>query len=676
MRFSIQLSGQFQLSADGVRYTLNGKKICALLAFIAFASPERVSREELCSLFWSEHEQSAARTSLRQAIRRLKKALGDSYDDLIESSGDHFCVRSGSVWVDMKEAQQALHAGQIPTILQRNADAMLNLMNGLDFVDPSFSSWVAVTRQRLHQHAIDALSHRLRGASLSADCFSVARLLQRMEPTHEAAARYLIMHHAAEGDVSAALRIYDDLWKVLEDEYDSLPSEETQRAIVEIKQKNDVYTQRSEVAVSGLQEARATHVSKGPAPAQLIRRAPIVCVEPFEVAEHNSQRELLAVGLRSDLMGALCRFREWRVLDQERSRSAKIDLRPDAEYSVSGTLLPDEGGGQIVLSFWDQVSGEVIWSERLPFGAGRDWLTAQRRAVRRIAVALNVHLSASRLSHIGRESDVTLESHEAWLLGQALLSDWQTTSEDRAESLFRNIIDRDPAFSSAYTGLAQVLNTRHVIRPGLFRSRSIHKEALDLSLRAVSIDPLDSKAQLALAWSFALNGVWENALHTLHLACDLNENDPWSLVSASLLMAYCGACEEAIENANQMLDLGLGVSPMHWAYNAGVRFLAGDYENAELAAARSENATHYIAAWRAAALANLGRIDEARTQLSTAMHITISDWAAPGEPEEIDVINWLLHCFPIRHDRDWLRLRDGFAAAGAPVPDGRPAIGN
>ena len=58
----------------------------------------------------------------------------------------------------------------------------------------------------------------------------------RADPSHEGAARAAMQAHMAFGDTSQAMRIYERLWAVLDEEFDVEPSEKTQALYVAIKQ--------------------------------------------------------------------------------------------------------------------------------------------------------------------------------------------------------------------------------------------------------------------------------------------------------------------------------------------------------------------------------------------------------------------------------------------------------
>ena len=138
-----------------------------------------------------------------------------------------------------------------------------------------------------------------------------------------------------------------------------------------------------------------------------------------------------------------------------------------------------------------------------------------------------------------------LDIHERWLRGQALLLQMASKDWPAAEALVESLLADAPDFSPALSGLVQYRNIAHIALPGQLRDRGKHLETLRIAQRAVQLDPLDSRAQLSLAWTYLLLGrVNEVTLHAA-LAVDLNENDPWTLMAAAQILAYCGEYQRA-----------------------------------------------------------------------------------------------------------------------------------
>jgi tetratricopeptide (TPR) repeat protein len=236
-----------------------------------------------------------------------------------------------------------------------------------------------------------------------------------------------------------------------------------------------------------------------------------------------------------------------------------------------------------------------------------------------------------------------------------------------AADLYSGIIARNPDFAPAFSGLAQLYNTAHLKHPGLTRDPERTRQALDYALEAVRIDPVDSRSQLCLGWSFAMAGQYEQAKRHYDLAYELNDTDPWTCISSSLGLGFCGAGMRGRTRAEAGLRTTVAPSRTHWGFLCVLRFLAGDYEGSIASAEMAQGIIPNVPAWHAAALSHVGRDREAAEVLRRYLEHSRKDWDGTEAPSDEAITKWLLHLFPIAYEEDWRRLRDGLGRAGAPV---------
>ena len=104
------------------------------------------------------------------------------------------------------------------------------------------------------------------------------------------------------------------------------------------------------------------------------------------------------------------------------------------------------------------------------------------------------------------------------------------------------------------------------------------KEGLALAKKALQLGPLYSRSHLCLAWSYAMLGQYEQAVYSYLDACNLNENDPWILISCAQGLAFCDQKKRALQLAEQASSLNMNPSPAHWGYQVGIQFLCEDYK--------------------------------------------------------------------------------------------------
>src|SRR4051794_5997298 len=112
-RFELRLlGGATLLSADGA--PLAGRAAhrhrLALLALLAMARPNGMSREKLIGLLWPERDAAAAKQLLRAAVYELRQTLGAA---AIEAIGEDLHLDAGRVSVDVHRFEDALAAGQL-----------------------------------------------------------------------------------------------------------------------------------------------------------------------------------------------------------------------------------------------------------------------------------------------------------------------------------------------------------------------------------------------------------------------------------------------------------------------------------------------------------------------------------------------------------------------------------
>jgi tetratricopeptide (TPR) repeat protein len=153
----------------------------------------------------------------------------------------------------------------------------------------------------------------------------------------------------------------------------------------------------------------------------------------------------------------------------------------------------------------------------------------------------------------------------------------------------------------------------------------------------------------------------------MELACELNDNDPWTLVSCAHYHAFCGSIEKARLQAEQSLSLSLAPSNLEWSYHSIIRFLCGDYTGAVEACDRARDITKTLPAWRAAALFHLGEKETACEAANRFLNGIRSFWVGSSAPTDETITRWALQAHPISVRTRWETLRDGLRGAGLPV---------
>jgi len=671
---SVSLVGRPSITFGGHLIELRTQKARAVLSYLALTESKRESRERLVGLLWSRSDEKRARASLRQVVRELKIAFEDAGYGGFSAGRLSIHLDVEKVEVDIESIIQLAESGSVHPLLLNTPDLGQRILEGMDDLDASFRIWVLAKRQTISDRLMRSLNAGLVANEIPAGAKTeIATAIFNLDPTHEEACCHLMRVHAEEGDVAGALRIYKALWDLLDRDYAMEPSPATEDLVATIKLGA---FERPASRLGGQLESGAPatgatynlhHLPVTPQPGNIATPAKIrLVLHPFAMHGVDNDHAHLVQGFSLHLAACLVRFREWSVIDRPPAALALPPADSAPQYSIETTAYQAGAEINMVMILRDEATGIYVWSESLRLGLD-NWFETQQRIIRRIATSLNVQLSAERLMRLAGEPDVSLDLHDRWLRGQNLMMKFDPESWQRAVSIFRDAIRENPTFSPCYSSLVQMNNIEHFVHPGFPYDLGKAKATLELAKTAVQLDPVDSRAHLCCGWSYVMALRETEAAPHMELACELNDNDPWTLLSFALYCACCGSMEQAWLRAEQALALSPAPSHLEWAYHSTIRFLCGDYTGALAACDRAQGATHLLPAWRAAALFRLGEPVMAREEAQRFLNGIRSFWTGSSAPTDAAVARWALQAHPISIRSRWEALRDGLCGAGLPV---------
>jgi DNA-binding SARP family transcriptional activator len=665
---TISVFGNFSVAFGGREVRIKGRKSRAVLGYLALTDRQQETRERLVGLLWSESDEFKARASLRQVLHELRETfLEAGYDGLqieklvVEMDRDRLNV-------DLWEALRDAEAQRAHPLLMTSSRVMESLLAGLDDIDPSFRVWLLAKRQSFHDRILRALEAGLKNVELDAtNRRQLAEAIVSLDPTHEEACRYAMQTRAEEGDLSGALRVYKTLWDILDEEYGMEPSAKTLQLIADIK-NGQFESVAPSVAANPMRQddaqtrnAAQTRAQSFSQPADKIA----ILVDPFSMNGVSADRTHLVYGFRHHFIACLTKFREWYVGDSA-SPQPTGEHAAASRYSIAATAYQASDTISMVLTLRETNTGLYIWSDNFELKL-ENWFKVQQRIVQRTAISVNVYLSTERLMRVAAMPDVPLDTYDRWLRAQASFGSFSAEDWRKSIGLLSEAIAIAPNFSPCYSALVQMNNTEHFVFPGLFRDLVKARSTLELARTAARLDPVDSRAQLCLGWSQAMLMQYAEAAIHADLACELNGNDPWTLLSAASCQGFCGNFDRGNELVAEALKVSWAPTPLHWPYRAVLQFMRGNYLDAIDGIDRANNVAKTLAGWKTAALFHLGRKDEARIEARKFLNTIRSTWFGSKAPSDLEIARWLLHAHPIARREDWERLRDGIRGAGVPV---------
>lgn len=275
---SCQTLGPVGLSLDGgpAPPELLWRKHLALLLYLA-RSPRGRTREHLVGLLWPEKPEPAARHSLNEAIRVLRRYLGDSS---VDTTGGQVRLTPEAVRLDVDRLEELARAGEWSAAARLIAGEFLE-----GFAIPgasAFEDWLAGERSIVRRRSIEVLLHfaeYLLQSGKAGEASGIAMRALSLEPRSEPALRVSMRSLVLAGDRTGALEGYEAFRTRLKEEVGSSPDAATDALADRVRHERSPRPAPVGRAGDSAEEPRAPLVGREVELARLVDAAATACRE-------------------------------------------------------------------------------------------------------------------------------------------------------------------------------------------------------------------------------------------------------------------------------------------------------------------------------------------------------------------------------------------------------------
>jgi DNA-binding SARP family transcriptional activator len=201
------------------------RKNLALLVYLARSPRRSRAREHLMGLLWADKPEAAARHSLNEAVRVLRRSVGES---AVDTEAGQVRLSPEAIRLDVEQLDQH--------VSQREWCAAARLVAG-DFLEgfslpglSGFEDWLAAERTAWRSRSVEVLVHcaeELLASGQARDAAAVAQRAATFDPRSDFATRTVIRSLALGGDRAAALDSYQVFTARLMEEFGVEPEAET-----------------------------------------------------------------------------------------------------------------------------------------------------------------------------------------------------------------------------------------------------------------------------------------------------------------------------------------------------------------------------------------------------------------------------------------------------------------
>lgn len=317
--------GPVEVEVDGgpAPSELLWRKHLALLIYLARSPRQTRTREHLTGVLWPDKEESAARHSLNEALRIIRRTAGENAIDA--SAGK----------VRLSDDIVSLDCDDLDNCLTRSSWAEASNLIAGDFLEgfslpdsAAFEDWLAAERRAIRERSLSALLGWSEALLREGDATGAHRAAGRaaaLDPLSDSAVRARMSALAVQGEIARAMETWEEFGALVERELGTEPSRETKALADRIR------------------TARGPRVAAKTTSEPVLRRAPLVGRSRelgaiLECREQNQGRAV-AVVIRADSGSG-----KSRLLDELRVRLGLAGVATVFVRAVEADRAQEESG--------------------------------------------------------------------------------------------------------------------------------------------------------------------------------------------------------------------------------------------------------------------------------------------------------------------------------------------
>lgn len=353
-----------------------------------------------------------------------------------------------------------------------------------------------------------------------------------------------------------------------------------------------------------------------------------IAVLPFANLGGDKDQDYFADALTEDLTADLSRIAGSFVISRstaatyrgQNAEAKRIARELNVRFLLEGDVRRAGNDVRVNVRLVDGESGQQIWSDRYQKSAS-EMYAFQNEVTGRIARALNLELKDASSRKAARKSAGNLDAEDYALRGWAELWTKPQTREtnDAALDFVKKALAIDPANAEAYGVAAYAYARAATYGWGFPRAEAI-RLGIAAGEKAIALDPKNADALYGLAFNYTLTGDFQKSQILMRQVIEINRNHAPAYFFYGNNLIRLGQPRDAISWIERAFVLSPR-DPLRSVFYSGIaraRIAIGDDALAIEAARQgiADNRDHpHNYAVLAAALAHLGRMDEAKAAL-------------------------------------------------------------
>ena len=530
----IELFGGLRVrSSKGPGVEFPRQQTGALLAFLALYPRRSHTREELMALIWPDDEEESARHKLRQSLYALRRHLDcgqDSEESCLAATRDTIGLASHRIVTDLARFEDAIKSAAAISELDSRIGLLteaISLYRG-ELLAGFYQDEFVLERGRLaemYRSALHDLTRALEQAGDLGNAIEIGRRTVALDPLIEEAHCNLMRLYAAAGQPSAVLRQYEELSNTLREQLDEEPSDQTRLMMESLRsQAQEIVASDRNLTISRL--AALTNPGEIMPPRHLRFRfaaiVPVIAVTiiiflamrkpettskvtirpmpaprlslavlPFKSMSPGQDIDYLSDGICEQVTNTLAQSSELRVAARTSAfqfKNTELDAREigrklNVAFLLEGSVRRSGSRVRVTAQLINAQNGYQVWTDSYDKHQ-RDFIQIQDEVAKSMSEALKIRISAPESSLARKPQNP--RAYDYFLKGQYHYT--RRTLNDTIASIacFERVIQLDPQFAPAYSGLANAYFRRYILENAV--SLNPIQKAFAAAKKAIQLD--------------------------------------------------------------------------------------------------------------------------------------------------------------------------------------------
>jgi len=357
---------------------------------------------------------------------------------------------------------------------------------------------------------------------------------------------------------------------------------------------------------------------------------PSIAVLPFDNLSGDPKQEYLVDGLTETIITELSRFAGLFVIARNsvftyKGKPVKVQQVAEdlgVQYVLEGSIQRSADRIRITAQLIDAVTGTHLWAQSYDRELS-DIFSVQDDVTERIVASLGAYqgeLAEAARARAKRKDPASFSAYDAFQLGIERKHRFSKEDNAAARVLFEKAVELDPQFAPAYVGLAWV-HIQQFWFGWTDEPEHAVEQTREAAQKAIALDPSEAEAHWLLAEAYMADGRFEQSEAEFERALIINPNHADLLAGWGYASVFFGEPERGAEFIEKAMRLNPHYPDWYDRALGTTAYMSRRYEDAIGAFKKVTQHVIQSRLYLAASYAQLGRLEEARSEVAAAIEL-------------------------------------------------------